>query len=283
MQSYDLHDSYSCGLHGHLERKDAKAILKMLYLSTYQQILQVIKSYLPQIKSSIGLLFDNNLIEDDIKRKEVEAKQSVDELCKYLRIHTSWDNTSCLNNMLNSLDSKSQAYVQFKSILLHYEAHLHDYRLVISTKKKLESLRANNSQIASFDAVAVNITVTDSINELTCKGCMDLWRDILVEGAGIPRESIHWGSARSTRSTTITFYIKKIYIKFLTDWIFKPRSFWVMLHLRVIRIEIPGVIQADINWKNASQYIKDALLTGIHLKVSEVHRFKVFFSSVSIF
>ena len=257
-------DNYKCSLIGHLrsEQCNAEDVLKSLYVGPYTIIVQLLNPHLTKTQEIVNQLISLGRIEDK-KSEEVNQRNSVAELSKYLELDKKWNDLSCLYNLISCLYvPNKEMYHEAFELLDHYNEHLIAYRYVIAAvKKRLKALRRSSCPPPKEGMIKVEITVRDSISELTYKDCLDLWRMILVEGAGIPRDEIIWGSARTTQSTTVTFYVSQVYKQAIIVTVTRGSTLWAMLDLGVIKVAIPGIVEFCINWSMASSYIKQALLS----------------------
>ena len=257
IQQYDILSHCRRDLISFLSQEDPKSVMQLLYNGAYVALLTLLQPFLSDIKDTCLNLMGILRIQGP---QVVHTCMSVKELFSSMNIAKSWNDVSYLRAMLGALPPVHRGVPS--AILDHYEEHLFDYRSVVAAKKRLLEIKQSSDDLPSKDVVEVGITVKNSIQDLSYRGCHDVWRAVLVEGAGIPRDKVDWISVKPSQSTTVCFHIPKEYASRIAGCMLKGRFLWMLLELRVIKVQISGIACFWITWNNCNHLIKDALLTG---------------------
>ena len=248
-----------CSLISFRRQEKVELIMKLLHQGAYTVIIPLLQPYLPAIKQIFVRLVKILSVKDRDVGK-INACESVDGLCEYMQVPEKWDDTTYLRSMLNALPFEK--YRSPSAVLHHYEQHLLDYDSILAAKRRLQQSRQSSNDPSSGNPVEVGITVKPEIWDLTYRGCHEMWRAVLVTGAGIPSDEVKWGRIKPSQSTTVCFHIPKEYASRITGCMLKGHFLWMLLELRVIKVQITGIACFWITWNSCNHLIKDVLLTG---------------------
>ena len=254
---------YHCNLSNHLLKENAEQILQWSYRGVCIIIIPMLQPYLKQVREeTLGLITTRLMIVPNEDEKKIKETDSVFSIFSYLHIQEKWNDLSYISNILNILPDET--HIKAKAILHHYNQHLLDYCYIMSMKKRLPALQGEE-EVSQGDDAAVQITVKDTIPEVTYGNCMELWRFLLIEGAGIDRSKTIWCSVQPSNSCVITFYIPRRHTRDVIDATSRGPLLWSLLELGVLRISIdhnPGSWYIDIKWSTVCYSIQQTLLNG---------------------
>ena len=242
--------------------KDAENVMASLYQSTVSMITKLLEPFCAEIIEEAVDVINYGIHIQDKKAEDIKSAKSTKDAFAKLEISKKWDDTSILRKLLSAVQVvRPDLYKVVIAAFDHYVSHLVLYRKVKIMMKNIESLKSAVT-LPGKDEVEARITVSDSIFQLQYDTCDDLWLVILAEGSGIPRDKIKCTSARPGNSSIITFHIPKHYIRHIMEATCKGPVVWAMLELKVIRIEIPGYFQFEVNWRTAILAVRDSLLSN---------------------
>ena len=241
---------------------DAKSVMESLYQTRVRIISDLLKSFKVEvINGAVGVISAGILVKGK-KVEDVKFAESTEEVLSNLDIPRKWNDLSVLRSLLTAIQVvHPSSYQAATAVLDHYQDHLILYQRTEIMMKNKQSLQDAATSLGQ-DEVEVKITLKDSIFQLRYESCDDLWLVVLAEGSGIPRHQIKLGSALPGNSSVITFHIPKRYIGHIMKATQKGPVIWAMLELRVIRIEVPGYFNFEVNWNTATLPIRDSLLTN---------------------
>ena len=223
----------------------------------------MLQPYLKQVREeTLGLINTGLMMVSEEDVKKIKEADSVGSIFSYLNIQEEWNDLSYISTVVNILPKESLN--EAEAVLYHYEQHLLDYRYIMSMKKRLPALQGEE-EVSQGDDAAVQITVKDTIPEVTYGRCMELWRFLLIEGAGIDRSKTRWYPVQPGNSCVITFYIPRRHTRDVIDATSRGPLLWSLLELGVLRISIdhnPGSWHIDIKWSTICYSIQQTLLNG---------------------
>ena len=237
-------------------------LMKNLYLHAYVDVVNTLILYeepcFRLMKITAEAAIDLGIAEGDVEAvHETDRGQKVEKLLKELRVSTKWDDTECLEKIVNCLPEEARTSAM--SLLNQYNDYLDVYDRVVTLR---DSLRKNVAALEATEAqTPVEVTVAKDLSEFTRKDGKELLRMLLCFSWKIPRNKIMVIEARSGDSTTIVFLIDEIFTVNIIHYFVKVSSLWAFQELSVTRIRIDkfelNVVQL------LSQHFKEALRNGL--------------------
>ena len=239
--------------------------MKNLYLHAYVDVVNTLvcyeELYFSRMKIAAEAAIDLGIAEGDVEAlttvHDTDPGQKVKKLLQVLHISTKWDDTECLEEIVNCLPEEARTSAM--SLLNQYHVYLDVYDKVVALRdsptKDMAALEATEAQ------KRVEITMDKDLSEYTCKDNKELLRMLLCSAWKIPRNKIMVIEARSGDSTTVVFLIDEIFTVKIIHYFVKVSSLWAFQELSVTRVRIDkfelNVVQL------LSQHFKEALRNGL--------------------
>ena len=240
-------------------------LMKNLYLHAYVDVVNTLMRYeepcFRLMKIAAEAAIELGIAEGDVQAlttvHETDPGQKVEKLLKVLHVSTEWDDTECLEKIVNCLPEEARTLAM--SRLIKYNDFLHVYNDVVllrdSLTKDVAALKATEAQ------TPVEVTVVKDLSEFTRKDCKEMLRVLLCIAWKIPRNKIMVIEARSGDSTTVVFLIAKIFTVNIIHYSVKASALWAFQELRVTRVRIDAF---ELNVVQLlSQHFKEALRNGL--------------------
>ena len=257
---------------------DAHRTIRLLYANALDRIIKLLEPHLPEVKVAADTYLRGGLHEDkeSVKPSDVETAESISALLNLLKVKESWDNTTFLEQAVDSIPAMAIEREVADAILSHYNLHLTIYERATLLKDDLARKSESDSDeevtaVATKDLVPLEITSTLSVTTFTCDECHNLHVRLLSAAYGIPENEIICSNAEPRQSTTVTFLIPSRYVYVVVQCSTQLETVWILLELGIIEVSIPGVFTFSPSVRSfLSLLTRRKAFTADLLRVTEV-------------
>ena len=267
-------DIVSCDIHVFESNKHPEEAIRSLYFNAYTHLIQILSTYVSSIKR-VAL--------DAVRMKQVsatedEVKQTRDlhALFECLEVDKKWNDLHFLDVAIRSLPPEANNEKEAARLVLkQYRSYLRAYTKAISIKEGKNVFGQHQRKRGKEEKLVVTeITVDKEIDEYTCKDCLDMWIQFLIDVLEIPKDHIQFCDARPGNSSTLVFLLTSTYAEMTKEKLFKPAALWVMKELGILRVYVAGVVSV-VPRKVLPNVLIASIREGLHTGVDFVSLTKV--------
>ena len=267
-------DIVSCDIHVFKSNKHPEEAIRSLYFNAYTHLIQILRTYVSSIKR-VAL--------DAVRMKQVsatedEVKQTRDlhALFECLEVDKKWNDLHYLDVAIRSLPPEANNEKEAARLVLkQYRSYLRAYTKAIAIKEGKNVFGQHQRKRGKEEKLVVTeITVDKEIDEYTCKDCLDMWIQFLIDVLEIPKDHIQFCDARPGNSSTLVFLLTSTYAETTKEKLFKPAALWVMKELGILRVYVAGVVSV-VPRKVLSNVLIASIQEGLHTGVDFVSLTKV--------
>ena len=228
---------------------DAHRTILLLYANALNRIIKLLEPHLPEVKVAADTYLRGGLHEDkeSVEPRNLEKAKSVSDLLNLLKVKESWDNTTFLEQAVDSIPAMAIEREVADAILSHYNLHLTIYERATLLKDDLARRRESDGDdegttaVATKELVPLEITSAVSITTFKCHDCHNLQVRLLSAAYGIPENEIICHKAEPRQSTTVTFLVPSRCAYVVMQRSTQLETLWILLELDIIEVSIPGM------------------------------------------
>ena len=217
---------------------------RSLYFNAYTHLTRILGTYFSEIKAvaiDAARMQQVAATEEDVKQA-----QNLRELFQCLKVDKNWNEVHFLDLAIMSLPPEDIKKEAARLVLDHYKSYLMAYTKATSIKDGKVAFRFQRKRGREEILMVTEVTVSKDIKDFTCKDCLDLWVEFLVEALEIPEDRIRFCNARPGNSTILVFLVPQTFTERIEAKLFKPNVLWVVMEQSILQVHVVGLFNVDL-------------------------------------